>query len=225
MNMPRLRKQAATIVETLKLEAMPIGVKFSKNPKLKENQPRIKICEAIAFTSQQNLMTTVSRKNCTCSGGRHFMGFEILPVENLAPSLAHKNHRIYQSEKTAVASVKKQPQPVYRGDFVILGPLDKFEKNPDIVLFRANPEQADRLLGLMSYKGAEPFMYYPASSICSIIANALAKGKPDLNLISAFERQRGKWSENELLIALPFKNFVTAIKSIPYSGFGKPQAS
>ncbi len=223
--MPKLEKQAATIVETLKLETMPVGIKFSRNPKLKENQPKTKICEAIALTMQQNLMITISKENCTCSGGRHFMGFEILPVENLAPALAHKNHKVYKSKETAVASVKKQPQPAHRGDFVILGPLDKFETNPDVVLFRANPEQADRLLGLVSYKGAEPFMYYPASSICSIIANALAKGKPDLNLISAFERQRGKWSENELMVALPFKNFVTAIESIPYSGFGRLRAS
>jgi hypothetical protein len=49
----------------------------------------------------------------------------------------------------------------------------------------------------------------------------LAKGKPEINFISVFERRNGKWSPNELIVALPFKGFEIAVKSIPYSGFGR----
>jgi uncharacterized protein (DUF169 family) len=88
-----------------------------------------------------------------------------------------------------------------------------------------NPAQADRILGLASYKEAEPFMHYPVTSICSTIAFALAKRKPDVNFISVFERRRGTWSPNELIVTLPFKSFIVAVESIPHSGYGSSSAS
>jgi uncharacterized protein (DUF169 family) len=63
-------------------------------------------------------------------------------------------------------------------------------------------------------------MYYPASSICSTIANVLAKGRPELNLISFFERKRGTWSSDEFILALPLKDFEVAVENIPRSGYG-----
>jgi len=127
----------------------------------------------------------------------------------------------YESKEVAEDSVSKQPQPTYRGKFLVVGPLDKFETDPDVVLFFVNPEQADRILGLASYKGTEPFMYYPVTTTCSTITYTLAKRKPDVNFISVFERQRGEWSPNELILTLPFKEFMIAVKSIAGSRFGK----
>jgi hypothetical protein len=53
----------------------------------------------------------------------------------------------------------------------------------------------------------------------------LAKGKPDVNLISTFERTRHKWSPDKLIVTLPFKDFITAVRSVDYSGYGKKAAS
>jgi hypothetical protein len=75
------------------------------------------------------------------------------------------------------------------------------------------------------FEGAEPFMLYPASTVCSTISNTLAKGKPDVNLISTFERTRHKWSPDQLIVTLPFKDFMTAVRSVDYSGYGKRAAS
>jgi len=97
--------------------------------------------------------------------------------------------------------------------------------DPDLVFLFVNPAQADRILGLVSFRGVEPLTYYAASSICSTITNTLAKEKPEINFISAFERQGSKWSPNELIIALPFKDFEAAVESIPDSGYGMAQTS
>jgi uncharacterized protein (DUF169 family) len=144
-------------------------------------------------------------------------------LEEFAAILLEAN--IYASKKVAEASVSKQLKPEYRGRFLILGPLDKFETDPDIVLLFVNPAQADRILGLACYRGAEPFMLYPASTVCSTISNTLAKGKPDVNLISTFERARHRWSSDKLIVTLPFKDFLTAVRSVEYSGYGKRPAS
>jgi uncharacterized protein (DUF169 family) len=68
-------------------------------------------------------------------------------------------------------------------------------------------------------------MHYPVTSMCSTITYALAKGKPDVNFISIFERRRGAWSPNELIVTLPFKDFQIVAESIPFSGYGSPSAS
>jgi len=219
--MSKFEEEAKKMVAVLGLKWTPVAGKFSSDAKeTKDSSRNLSICEAFELVKRKNLVLTISKENCTCFGGRHFAGMEILPLKTIAPAVATKKHRVYESTDVALASISKQPQPVKRGNFFTLGPLEKFKTDPDLVFLFVNPAQADRTLGLISFKGAEPFMYYPASSICSTITNVLAKGRPDINLISTFERRAGKWSPNELILAMPLKDFEAAVENIPYSGYG-----
>lgn len=219
--MSKFEKRVKEISHALGLENTPIGGKFSESPDPKGTAPRLSVCEALSVVRREKVIINLSKENCVCPGGRHFTGLEARPLETIAAVLIGEGHRIYESKNVAEASVSKQPQPVYRGSFLILGPLDKFEVDPDLIFFIVNPSQADRILGLASFRGVEPFLHYPATSICSTITNTLAEGKPDINFISIFERRTGKWSPNEFMVALPFKDFLAAVESIPHSGFGK----
>ncbi len=221
--MSKFEEQVKKIVQTLELQSMPIGVRFSESPDRRGVEGRLRICEALDVVRRENVVINLSNENCVCRGGSHIVGWQVLPFEEFA-ALFLEAH-VYKSKKVAEASVGKQLKPVYRGRFLVLGPLDKFETDPDMVLFFVNPAQADRILGLTCFEGAEPFIHYPASTVCSTINNTLAKGKPDVNLISIFERTRHKWSPDKLIVTLPFKNFMTAVRSVDYSGYGKKVAS
>jgi uncharacterized protein (DUF169 family) len=224
--MSRFEAEAEKIVKVLGLKWPPLAGRFSISAEeTRDSVRKLSICEAFDVARRENTVLSLSKTNCTCPGGRHFTGLEFLPLETVAAALTNERHKVYESMDAAIASVSRQPQPVKRGDFFILGPLEKFELDPDIVFLFVNPAQADRILGLVSFKGAEPFMYYPASSICSTITNVLAKGRPEINLVSAFERRAGKWSPDELMIALPLKDFEAAVENIPHSGFGTAQTS
>jgi len=217
----RFKSETKTIIEALGLKWTPIAAKFSFNAKgIGDSARKLGICEALDVVKRENLVVTLSKENCSCPGGRHFAGLEIVPIKTFAPALTRKKHRVYESTNAALASIRRQPQPIKRGDFLTLGPLDKFKADPDLVFLFVNPAQADRVLGLVSFKGAEPFMYYPASSICSTITNVLAKGRPEVNLISTFERRAGKWSPNELILAMPLRDFEAAVENMPNSGYG-----
>ncbi|MGA3289808.1 MAG: DUF169 domain-containing protein [Candidatus Bathyarchaeia archaeon] len=219
--MSKFGEEVKKIVAVVGLNWTPIAGKFSvENKGSGDSALKLSICEALDLVKRDNVILCLSKENCVCSGGRHFAGLEIVPLETIAPALTTKKHRIYDSTDTALASIRKQPQPVKRGDFFILGPLDKFDSDPDLVFLLVNPAQADMVLGLISFKGAEPFMYYPASSICSTITNVLAKASPEINLISTFERRAGSWSPNELVLAMPLKYFEEAVENIPNSGYG-----
>ena len=221
--MSRFREASEKIVEVLGLEWVPVAGKFSDSAvEGADSSRKLSVCEALDVVRRENVVVNLSKENCTCAGGRHFTGLEFLPQEAVAAVLAGR-HKVYESLNVAVASVKKQPQPVKRGRFLVLGPLGKFESDPDLVFLFVNPAQADRILGLVSFEGAEPFTYYPASNICSTITNTLAKGQPEINFISFFERRERRWSPNELIVALPLKDFEAAVENIPKSGFGTAQ--
>ena len=224
--MPRFESEARKMVEVLGLKWAPIAGKFSVGAKETGDYSRkSSICDAFNAVKQEGVVLTLSKENCVCPGGRHFAGLEIVQLETLTPALTAKKHRIYESTHIAFASISKQPQPVWRGDSLTLGPLDKFEMDPDLIFLFANPAQADKVLGLLSFRRAEPFMYYPASSICSTITNVLANGRPEINMISTFERRAGKWSPNELMLAMPLRDYEEAMRNIPYSGYGAAEIS
>ncbi len=221
--MSRFNESVEKIVQTLELQNVPIGVRFSETPDRQGVERHLRICEALDVVKRENVIINLSKENCACRGGSHIAGWQALTLEEFAALFLAAN--VYESKKVAEASVSKQLKPEYRGRFLILGPLNKFETDPDVVLFFVNPAQADRILGLACFEGAEPFIHYPASTVCSTISNTLAKGKPDVNLISTFERTRHKWSPDKLIVTLPFKDFMTAARSVDYSGYGKRAAS
>jgi uncharacterized protein (DUF169 family) len=217
--MSRFEEQVKRIIQTLELQSMPIGVRFSESPDRLGVERRLRICEALDVVRRENSVINLSKENCVCRGGSHIAGWQALSLEDFAALFLAAS--VYESKGIAEASVGKQLKPVYRGRFLILGPLDKFETDPDMVLFFVNPAQADRILGLACFEGAEHFIYHPATTVCSTINNTLARGKPDVNLISIFERTRHKWSPDKLIVTLPFKDFMTAVKSIDCSSYGK----
>ena len=217
----KFKAQSKKIVDLLGLKWAPIAGKFTvKTKKTKETLRKISICDAIDVVRREGLTVGLTKENCVCPGGRHFTGLQILPSETIASALTKKGHRIYATMNAAIASINKQPQPVSRGNCLVLAPLTKFKTAPHVVFLFANPTQADRILGLIAFRGAEPFMHYPASSICSTITNVPAKGRPEINLISTFERQQNKWSQDEFIVAMTLKDFEEAVKNIPHSGFG-----
>lgn len=220
--MSKFREEVQRVVEVLGLEYGPIAGKFSDSADERGDSARkLRVCEAFDVVRREGVVVNLSRENCTCAGGLHFLGLDSMPLEKLGEILA--GHKAYGSVDAALASVRKQPQPLRRGNVFVLGPLDKFEDDPDVVIFFVNAAQADRILGLASFKGAEPFMYYPVSNICSTVTNVLAKGRPEINLVSTFERRVRKWSPNEFIVTLPLKDFETAVESISHSGYGTAQ--
>ena len=216
--MSRFEEQVKRIVQVLELQNTPIGVRFSERPDERGVERQLRICEALDVARRENVLVNLSQENCICSGGSNMAGWQTLSLKELATLFLSAG--VYKSRRVAEASVGKQLKPVYRGKFLILGPLNKFETNPDAVLFFVNPAQADRILGLACFEGAEPFMHFPASTVCSTITNTLSKGKPDVNLISIFERTRHRWSPDKLIVTLPFRDFAIAMRNIEDSGYG-----
>jgi uncharacterized protein (DUF169 family) len=214
-------EQSDILKQTLGLEWGTVAVAFSDKPDERGEARRIRICEAFNAVRRENVIINFSIENCVCPGGKHNSGLEILPLDAMAG--VWTKHKVYESMDVGLASLRKQPQPVNRGNYLVLSPLAKAKGDPDMVLLFANAEQSCRILGLVSFKGAEPFTHYPVSNACSVITNTLAKGRPEISFLAGDSRRVSEWSPHELIIGLPFSDFEAAVANIPHSGFGTAQ--
>jgi uncharacterized protein (DUF169 family) len=215
-------KQSEVLKQTLGLEWSPVAVSFSESPDARGEARKIRICEAFNVVRRENVIINFSKENCICPGGRHYSGLEILPPEAIA-GVWTKAHKAYESMDIGLESIGKQPQPAKRGTYLVLSPLERASSDPAMVLLFANAAQSDRIIGLTCFKGADPFTYYPVSNACSVITNTLAKGRPEICFLAGHSRLASKWSPNELIIGLPFKDFEAVVENIPNSGFGTAQ--
>ena len=124
-------EEVKEIVAVVGLNWTPIAGKLSfHNKAFGDSALKLSICEALNLVKRDNVIVCLSKENCVCIGGRHFIGLEIVPIETLAPAVTTQKHKVYESTEAALKSMRKQPQPVKRGDCFILGPLEKFDSDP-----------------------------------------------------------------------------------------------
>ena len=92
------KSMSKKMTEWLGLKWLPIGVKFSNEHNEASQRPlNASICEALNIVKRENKSVTITRETCSCRGGRHFTGLEILPAEALAPAVTTQKHRVYKS--------------------------------------------------------------------------------------------------------------------------------
>ncbi len=150
----------------------PIAVTWSDKPDERgslDKQPSV--CQVVEDVKEKNVIVNLTKENCMCPGGKHYLGLEVLPLRVIA-MVWTRFHKTYASQEIAERQLKSYPEPpAGKGICVIIGPLEKAMSDPDVVLVFSNPEQADRVAGLMAFLGTEPMTFFPAGNVCSAIAN------------------------------------------------------
>lgn len=221
--MSKYEQQAQILKQTLGLERSPIGVIYSDEPDSRgslDTQPCVgKALEKVVLKGS---IINLSKDNCICPGGKHYLGLEAVPPPMLA-MIWTKYHKAFESQEVAEKQVKKYPQPpTGKAKFVIIEPLEKVTSDPDGVLVLCNPEQADRVTGLIAYPGYEPMIYYPVSNVCFNVAVPVVTGKTHVSFVSRHSREiyHIKVPHSELFISAPYKDFENAVQNIPNSGYG-----
>lgn len=94
------------------------------------------ICQSIQDARYGKEMA-ISVENCKCKGGAYFLG-----LINKTPE-AHRfwvdMEKAYANRCTSMAALRHHPEPPTQlGKYVLLSPIDKCDKPPDLVLFVCN---------------------------------------------------------------------------------------
>lgn len=216
-------EMAREFAETLALESSLVAVRYQDQPHpVGDSERKLSPCEAIDAARREDVILNLSADNCSCPGGKHYLGLESMPEQTLLKVLTDV-HKIFASDDLAKDFMQHAPSPpLGRGKYVLIAPLPKMDLDPDLVLALCNAEQAGRIVSLAMYSGLRPFPYYLVGAGCTSLANALVTDDIDINFITEHARRRVRdFATNELIISMPYHRFKSALANIPFSGSGK----
>jgi len=221
--MTSYKEMAQEFAGTLALESSLVAVRYQDKPHpAGDSERKLAPCEAIDVARREDVILNLSTANCSCPGGKHYLGLEPMPEQMLLKVLVEV-HKLFASEDLAKDFMQEAPNPPpSQGKYVVIAPLSKMESDPDLVLALCNPEQAGRIVSLAMYSGLRPFRYHLVGAGCISLSNALVTDEIDINFITDHARRRVRnFGSNELIISLPYRRFTSALANIPSSGSGK----
>lgn len=222
--------QANDLREALGLEYSPIAITFSDDPDPEGSMDKqVSVCKALEKTLYDNAVLNLSKENLLCIGGKFYLGLDNLPL-SVGVDIWTEYHKAFESKKVAKWQIMKGPKPPgfwpwtkrKQKQFAVISPLEKANLDPHVVLICCNPEQADRITGLIAFSGHGPIRHYPATSICMHIAYPYVTGKSIISFLSQHGREMFKLKipSSNLFVSVPYNDLRKAVENIPHSGYG-----
>lgn len=223
------REYAKQLKEVLALDGSPVGVAFSDTPSSNGKGDKIMACTAIYKAARKKATFNVSVQTCACPGGTTSLGLAAPSPERAASvrkfliegeKFSSCNASFFRSR----ALSQGQP-PLGVSKYVIIGPLEEFELNPDLVLFLCNPAQASRLVTLSTFETGIPLQAQLSGSTCSgAIAFPLSTGRINVTFIDNSSRHLVKgFKDSDLIYSVPYFYVRSIVESIPLSTAGTAQ--
>lgn len=217
---------ARQLKDVLGLEGSPVGVTFTDTPAKNGKNTKIMACTAFYQAARKGSTFNVSVDTCTCPGGLTSLGLSIPSPEQAATVKkflveGEKFSSCYASFFRSRALSPAQP-PLGVGKYVVIGPLEKFEFKPDLVLFLCNPAQASRLVVLSTYEMGIPLQAQLSGSTCgSAITYPVSTGRVNVTFLDPSSRHLVKgFKESDLIFSAPFFYVRSIVESIPFCGAG-----
>ncbi|MCS7254316.1 MAG: DUF169 domain-containing protein [Armatimonadota bacterium] len=216
---------ASRLREVMNLSGEPVGILYAKEPLEGGDDSPIAVCEAMKRASNGAIIN-LSKDNSSCPGGTYYIGLGERRggVEDFLVDVEH----IFSSRPVARAHfVHSVAPPTGLTPYVCIAPVVSMPIKPDLVLIVCNPMQASRILGLVAYDGAPGLKLSAFGAACqTAITNPLMNEQVDVSFIDVSARKRAGFADDELIVSLPYREFMRAVANIDYSIFGtaKPSA-
>lgn len=215
-----LEEKTIKIKEILNLKDEPVGVLFSNISSNSGENSKEFVCRGILKASKGEIIN-FSAKNTLCEIGRYFLGFGDRPKddeENLV-----KRDKIFCSLSVARSFYVNTPSPPKGlAKYVIISPLSSMENNPDLILFITNPYQVSQILGILAYsKGALPKLFSFGPTCQNAISSPLVCNQLNVSFIDLSSRREAGFKKEEMIVSLPFYDFIELIENSKYSCFAK----
>lgn len=123
-----------------------------------------------------------------------------------------------------MALAKVQP-PFGVAKHVVFAPLPQAELAPDIAIFLCNAWQAARLINLAYYQTGIPMECDPTGALCrSVITYPLVTGKVNISFGNVTARKSEHYSEDEVLVTLPYAHLQSVVASLELCSAGTAKA-
>ena len=217
---------AVQLKDVLALDGSPVAVTFSNSPAGNGKGTKAMACSAFYQAARKGVTYNMTAESCSCPGGVTSLGLAVPSPERAATVRKF----LIEGEKFTACTATffrsralslGQP-PMGVGKFVVIGPMEKFEMKPDLVLFLCSPAQASRLVVLSAFETGIPLQAQLSSSTCGgAVAIPLSTGRPNVTFLDPSSRHMVKgYKDSDLIFSVPFFTVRSIVESIPLSTAG-----
>lgn len=208
------KEYAQQLEKYLRLQTFPLGLKLLgreeqlpvkvKIPSKDLGQP-VAICQALGFARKYGWTVALNGADQACPIGSVVMGWgEALPYYsegNLAQGMYTETLEAGAKSEAAVRRFE-----LHKYAYLVVGPLERIDFQPDIVLVYGTPAQVMRLVqGALYKQGGCITSSFSGRAECSeSIVNTVITGQYQVVLPGNGERVFGQAQDEELAFAIPY---------------------
>jgi len=216
---------AVTLKELLGLEYSPVALACLKDPLLKEEQKKVRICRAILDAGRGQVIQ-VSKENNACFGATWHLGFSSLKdpkAIEMVKKFVVEGEKLFCSYQALDTLLSQMDQPPDNSkSYFVLSPLEKCEFIPELVIFICNAEATCRLLTLVTFlDGLMPKIKIGGPTCRMSIIYPLLSQELNLSFYDYTARKMCNVDKDKLLISIPYEKIPAIIKSIDQCSAGK----
>ncbi len=212
------KDHASEIKEVLGLKGSPVAITYSMDPPSKASSGKCRVCDAF-LQARDGKVIDLTASSSACRGGTWHLGLGERPKgesEKAFKDFLVKGEKLYCSVAVLyrMQYLSSSP-PLGLAEHVILGPMEKAEFEPDVVLFVCNAVQACRLVTLDSYDtGIPPKIEMSGSTCHQAVGYPVVTGELNVSLMDYTSRKIQGYKPEELLVSIPYHRFHGVMRSI-----------
>lgn len=209
---------------SLNMDKKPVGVKFINTKEdydllsIKEPKKALAYCQMIAY-ARNGKMIKSRNENHLCDGATTALGLEPSNAK-IESGEEYFSYNLFQCKAAArrlrsnIESLNYEDTKTYG---ILLGPLDKFENTPDVVIMIANPYQVMRIVQGYEYKtGQKTKMDVGAmQAMCSeLTVVPTLTGEINISVLCPSTRMLCRWKEEDMGVSIPFEKFYETVDGV-----------
>ncbi|MCM8823794.1 MAG: DUF169 domain-containing protein [Candidatus Omnitrophica bacterium] len=212
--------------ETLNLELSPIALGcFTDKSNIIEKDNKVRICRAI-IDAAKGKSIQISKENNVCFGASWHLGLRKINnpnIENMIKKFVVEGEKLFSSYKALDNLLSQMEELEDRSNsYFILSPMEKAGFLPQLVLFVCNPEEACRLLTLLTFTdGNMPKIKIGGSTCRMVISYPLATGEANISFYDYTSRKMCNVDRDKLIVSMPYDKFKEIVNSIENCSAGK----
>ncbi|NQU18944.1 DUF169 domain-containing protein [bacterium] len=204
--------------DILSLELSLVAVSCIKGKVSNTNKGKVRICRSILDAAAGKSLQ-VCRENNACFGATWHLGFHKIKdqkVLNMIKKFVVEGEKLFSSYEALDKLISQMEEVCDNSDSCfVLSPLEKVEFEPELIIFVCNPEQACRLLTLVTFiDGVMPKIKIGGPTCRMAIMYPLLTGEVNISFQDYTARKICKMEKDKLLVSIPSQRIPQIIESI-----------
>ena len=218
------KEELASLVELLGLEYRPVAVTFTNDEVDSGSRERISFCRALKRAAAGETFV-IGKENSSCPGGSWHCGLADPPsgegrrfIQKLLTLGEKLTHSIVSFHRMQALG---SPPPTGLSERVVMGPGEKAELRPDLVVFLCDGEQACRLITLDHYWDGIPLRVELTGSLChAAIAYPVVTGRSNVTFGDWTARRMQKYPPEVVFVSVPYERMANLVAAVPRCSAG-----